>query len=361
MIETSSDNIYLRVTGMFEKLEDIRNLPIQANGRTIRLGDIAKISRAYADPNDPKFFYNGEPAVGISLAMEPGGNILELGETLESTIKQIQKSLPAGMEIHQTVNQPKVVKTSIDEFIKSLVEAIVIMLIVSFISLGMHSGFIVALCIPFVIAIVFTFMNFMGIELQRISLGALIIALGLLVDDAIITIETMMVKIEQGWSRFDAACFSYTSTAYPRLTGELVTCAGFIPVGFAAGGGSEYCATIFSVITIALLASWIVAGTVTPLLGYLFIKIKPNHQAENVHDSKFYLLFRQVLNWFLLNRKVVLLTTVGCFFAAVALMGLIKLEFFPSSTRPELIVQLKLQEGATIKNSEEIAPSLRNN
>lgn len=358
MIETTSDNIYLRITGMFENVEDIRNSPIQANGRTIRLGDIAKVSRTYTEPSDPKFFYNGEPAIGISLAMEPGGNVLKLGETLAATIAQIQKELPAGLEMHQTVNQPKVVETSIDEFIKSLVEAIIIVLVVSFISLGMRSGVIVALCIPLVIAIVFTFMNFMGIELQRISLGALIIALGLLVDDEIITIETMMVKMEQGWSRFDAACFAYKSTAYPRLTGELVTCAGFIPVGFAAGGSSEYCVSIFYVITIALLASWIVAGTVTPLLGYLFIKIEPKTAAKetsNVHDSKFYVLFKQVLNWCLLHRKVVLMATVGCFFAAVVLMGFVKQEFFPSSTRPELIVQLKMQEGTAINQSEEIA------
>ncbi|HWR28695.1 MAG TPA: efflux RND transporter permease subunit, partial [Negativicutes bacterium] len=355
MIETRTDNIYLRVTGMFESIEDMRNLPIQANGRTIRLDDIAKISRTYVEPSDPKFFYNGEPAIGISLAMESGGNILKLGETLAATMKQVQKSLPAGMEIHQTVNQPKVVETSINEFLKSLVEAIIIVLIVSFISLGVHSGIIVALCIPLIISIVFTFMNLMGIELQRISLGALIIALGLLVDDAIITIETMVVKMEQGYSRFDAACFSYTSTAYPRLTGELVTVASFIPVGFAAGSSSEFCVSLFYVIAIALLVSWIVAGTVTPLLGYLFIKTKPTSKVEDVHDSKFYVKFRQILNWCLMNRKVVLLTTVLCFFASVALMGLVKLEFFPASTRPELIVQLKLQEGATLRNSDEIA------
>ncbi|WP_094605688.1 Efflux pump membrane transporter BepE [Sporomusa silvacetica DSM 10669] len=358
MLETASDNVYLRITGMFENLDNISNTPIQANGRTFRLGDIAKVTRAYAEPSNAKFYYNGVPALGISLAMEPGGNILTLGENLEKTIEQIKKELPAGLEIHQTVNQPKVVETSIDDFVESLAEAILIVLVVSFVSLGMRSGIIVALCIPLVIAVVFTFMNLMGIDLQRISLGALIIALGLLVDDAIITIETMVVKLEEGWSRFDAACFAYTSTAYPRLTGELVTCAGFIPVGFAPGSASEYCATIFSVVVISLLTSWIVAGTATPLLGYLFIKIKSktnDTEESNLHNSKFYLLFKDVLIWCLQHRKLVLTATVGCFIASIGLMGLVKQEFFPASTRPELIIQLKLQEGAAVKNSDEIA------
>lgn len=358
MLETASDNMYLRVTGIFESLEELRETPIQAGGRTLRLGDIAKVTRAYAEPSDPKFYYNGAPALGISLAMEPGGNILTLGENLDNTIKQIKKELPAGLELQQTVNQPKVVETSINEFVKSLAEAIIIVLIVSFASLGVRSGIIVALCIPLVIAIVFTFMNLMGIDLQRISLGALIIALGLLVDDAIITIETMVVKLEEGWSRFDAACFAYTSTAYPRLTGELVTVAGFIPVGFAPGSASEYCTTIFSVVAISLLTSWIVAGTATPLLGYLFIKIKPKTQDKeehNLHNSKVYLLFKNVLIWCLGHRKLVLTATVGCFLASIGLLGLVKQEFFPASTRPELIIQLQLPEGATVKSSDEIA------
>ncbi|HMM22869.1 MAG TPA: efflux RND transporter permease subunit [Selenomonadales bacterium] len=358
MVETTSDNLYLRVTGMFEQVEDIRSIPIQGNGRTFRLGDIAKITRTYAEPSDPKFFYNGQPALGVSLAMEPGGNILTLGENLEKTIAEIKKKLPAGLEIHQTVNQPKVVEESIGEFVKSLAEAIAIVLIVSFVSLGVRSGLIVALSIPLVIALVFTFMNLLSIDLQRISLGALIIALGLLVDDAIITIESMVVKMEQGWDRASAACFAYTSTAYPRLTGELVTCAGFIPVGFAKGSASEYVFTIFAVVTIALLASWIVAGTATPLLGAAFIKIKPKADGDNEHDiydKKFYRWFRQKLIWCLTHRKIVLAATVASFIASIALLGLVKQEFFPASTRTELIIQLKLQEGASLKNTEEIA------
>jgi multidrug efflux pump subunit AcrB len=358
MLETASDNIYLRITGMFEQLADIRNVPIQANGRTFRLGDIAKVTRAYAEPSDPKFYYNGEPAIGISLAMKPGDNILTLGENLAKTIEQVKKELPAGLEIHQTVNQPEVVKTSINLFIKSLMEAVIIVLLVSFASLGARAGLIVAMCIPLVILITFCFMDMVGIQLQRISLGALIIALGLLVDDAIITIETMIVKLEQGWTRFNAACFSYTSTGYPRLTGALVTVASFIPVSLAAGSGSEYCITIFSVIAIALISSWVVAGTVTPLMSYLFIKIKPKAAGEDEHDvydTKFYNLFKRTLNWCMSHRKTVLAVTAACFIVSVGLMGLVKQQFFANSTRPELIVQLQLPEGASINNTDEVA------
>jgi multidrug efflux pump len=358
MLETATDNVYLRITGMFGNMEDIRNTPVQANGRTFRLGDIAKITRSYTEPSDPKFYYNGEPGIGISLAMEPGGNVLVLGENIEKAIKEVKRELPAGLEIHQTVNQPKVVESSIDEFIESLMEAIVIVLIVSFISLGVRSGVIVALSIPLVIAIVFTFMNLFSIDLQRISLGALIIALGLLVDDAIITIETMVVKLEQGWNRFNAACFAYSSTAYPRLTGELVTCAGFIPVGFAVGSASEYCVTIFSVVTIALIASWLVAGTVTPLLGYLFIKIKAKGDGETEHDlydNNFYHTFRKALVWCLTHRKTVLVATLVVFISAIGLLGLVKQQFFPASTRPELIIQMELPEGSSIKNTDAVA------
>jgi len=358
MLETETDNVYLRITGMFEQVEDIRTIPITANGRTFRLGDIAKVTRSYAEPTDPKMFYNGQPAIGIALAMESGGNILALGKNLESTIEKIKKELPAGLSLNQTVNQPKVVETSINEFVKSLGEAIAIVLIVSFLSLGMRSGIIVALCIPLVIAAVFTFMYFMGIDLHKVSLGALIIALGLLVDDAIITIEMMSVKMEQGWSRFNAACYAYTATAYPRLTGALVTCAGFIPIGFSQGSAAEYCGSIFTVVVVALLLSWIAAGTVTPLLGYLFIKVESastEGQEHHVYDTKLYRLFKQTLIWCLSHRKIVLTTTLALFIASIGLLGLVKEEYFPASTRPELIVQLKLQEGASLKNTETVA------
>lgn len=358
MLETETDNVYLRITGMFEQVADIRNIPITANGRTVRLGDIAKVTRSYVEPTDPKFFYNGQPAIGIAVAMEPGENILTLGNNLETTVAKIKKDLPTGLELHQTVNQPKIVESSISEFVKSLAEAIIIIFIVSFVSLGMRPGFVVALCIPLVLAVVFTIMYVMNIELQRISLGALIIALGLLVDDAMIVIEMMAVKLEQGWNRFNAASYAYSATAFPMLTGTLITCAGFIPVGFAQGSASEFCATIFSVITIALLVSWIVAATVTPLLGYLLIN--PASTAEenkdhHVYDTKLYRLFKQTLSWCLTHRKIVLTATFILFIASIGLLGLVKEEFFPASTRPELIVQLRLQEGASLKNTETVA------
>ncbi|HMM23122.1 MAG TPA: efflux RND transporter permease subunit, partial [Selenomonadales bacterium] len=362
MLETASDNVYLRITGMFENLEDIRTTPIQAGGRTFRLGDIATVTRAYAEPTDPKMFYNGQPAIGISLAMEPGGNILTLGKNLETTVAQIKQELPAGLEINQTVNQPKVVESSIGEFVKSLAEAVVIVLVVSFASLGMRSGVVVALTIPLVIAITFALMHLTGIALQRISLGALIIALGLLVDDAIIATEMMIVKLEQGWSRFDAACFSYTSTAYPRLTGALVTCAGFIPIAFSQGSSSEFCVTLFWVVLFALIASWLVAGAVTPLLGYLFLKLKPVQPAagegaghSDLYDTPFYRRFKRLLLWCMHHRKTVLTATAAAFIGSIFLMGFVKQEFFPASSRPEVIIQLKLQGGASLANTEEVA------
>ena len=363
MIETTSDNMYLRVTGMFETTQDIRNTPIQANGKHFRLGDIAKVTRTYSDPSEPKMFYNSQPAIGIALAMESGGNILTLGNDLEKNTAYIKKDLPAGMELGQVVNQPKVVKNSINEFVRLLAEAIVIVLAVSFISLGVHSGVIVALCIPLVIAALFVFMYLSGIALHSISLGSLIIALGLLVDDAIITIEMMSVKMEQGWSRFQAACFSYTSTAYPRLTGALITSAGFIPIGFAPGTAAEVVGSIFAVVAAALLISWLVAGAVTPLLGYQFIKAKHSHDREHLgHDhargmyhTPFYRRFKTVLTWCLLHRKKVLLTTAACFAGSIVLMGFVKQEFFAATVRPELVVQLKLHEGASLKSSEQAA------
>lgn len=358
MLQTSSDNVYLRVTGMFENLSDIENLPIGINGRNFRLGDIAKVTRSYSDPSDPQFYYNGQPAIGIAAAMGAGGNILDLGKNMSTTVEHIQKELPAGLELHQTVNQPKVVESSIDEFVKVLAEAVVIVLVVCFISLGVRSGMIVAFCIPLIIAITFMIMKITGIDLHRTSLGALIISLGLLVDDAIIAIEMMAVKMEQGWDRFKAACHAYTVTAFPMLTGTLITCAGFIPVGFSDGNASEYCITLFYVIVISLLVSWLVAATVTPLFGYLFMKIKP-HTGEDAHhdvyDTPMYHKFRRLLAWCINHRTIILGGTVVSFILGMVLLTSITQQFFPSSIRPELIVQLKLHEGASIENTKAVA------
>ena len=357
MIETSSDNVYLRVTGMFENLDDLKALPIRANGHTFRLGDIAKITRSYIDPPDSKMYFNGQPAVGLALSMEKGGNILTLGSNLDKTLLQIKKDLPLGLELNSFSNQPKVVKESINEFVESLAEAIAIVLLVSFISLGVRSGVVVALCIPLVVTGVFISMKILGIDLHKISLGALIIALGLLVDDAIIAIEMMIVKLEQGWCREDAACYAYTSTAFPMLTGTLITCAGFIPVGFSKGSASEYMGSLFSVITIALLISWVVSVMVTPLLGHKLIKISPvsNMHDIDIYNTRFYRMFKRILTWCLLNRKRVLSITAACFVGSIFLLGLVKQEFFPASARPELIVEMRLPQGASIQATEQEA------
>lgn len=355
MIETASDNVYLRVTGMFEDVDSIRNLPISANGHTFRLGDIATVRRSYAEPSEPKMYFNGQPAIGIAVSMEKGGNILKLGTDLSQTIGQIKNELPVGLEINQVSNQPQVVKESISDFVKSLREAVIIVLLVSFLSLGVRSGIVVALCIPLVIAGVFSAMNIIGIDLHKVSLGALIIALGLLVDDAIIAVEMMSVKLEQGWDRFKAACYAYTTTAFPMLTGTLITCAGFIPIGFAKGTAAEFTSSLFTVITTALIISWFVSVLVAPLLGYSLIKIKPAAAGRDVYDKKFYRLFKRILAWCLLHRKLVLCATLLCFIGSVFSLRFIKQEFFPPSLRPELIVEMTLPEGASMRATEEEA------
>jgi len=357
MVVTASDNVHLRVTGILENLDDLRELPIRASGRTFRLGDIAKITRSYADPPEPKMFYNGRPAVGLAVSMEKGGNILTLGENMANAVAGIKRDMPFGMELDTISDQPQVVKTSINEFVKVLTEAVVIVLVVCFLSLGLRSGSIVALCIPLVIAGVFVCMKIFGIDLHKISLGALIIALGLLVDDAIIAIEMMLVKLEQGWKRFDAACFAYTATAYPRLTGALITCAGFIPVGFSKGSAAELCFSIFAVVTMALLISWVVAGTATPLLGYVLVRVKPGHCAQDGHDhdiydTSFYRWFKRLLIWCLTYRWWVIAATVVTFIGALLLMGLVKQDFFPTSERPEVGVDIRLPEGASLQATE---------
>lgn len=353
MLETSSDNIYLRVTGMFENMDDLRNVAISAGGRSFRLGDIAKIERSYTDPPEPKMFYNGEPAIGIAVSMEKGGNILDLRKNLNKAIIQIKKELPLGMEISTVFNQPQVVKDSINDFLLHLALAVGIVLLVCFLSLGMRSGSIVALAIPLVMTGVFICMRLFDISLQKISIGALIISLGLLVDDAIVAIEIMTVKLEQGWQRFDAACFAYKSTAYPLLTGTLITCAGFIPVGLSKGAASEMVGSIFFVVAIALTISWLVAATATPLLGYALIKTKPDRDSNHdIYDTRFYRWFKAILIWCLTHRWRVLAVTAASFIISLFLMGLVKQEFFPVSTRPELIVDMRLPQGASFKATE---------
>lgn len=351
-LETASDTVHLRASGVFENIEDIRTLPIAANGKIFRLGDIASVERKTIDPPDPKMFYNGAPAVGIAVSMEDGGNILALGTHLKELTAAIQQDLPLGAELHEVSNQPAVVQSSIHDFVETLALAIIIVLAVSFLSLGFRTGLVVAGCIPLVLAGTFVFMYLLGIDLHKVSLGALIIALGLLVDDAIIAVEMMSVQLERGMGRFDAACYAFTQTAKPMLTGTLITCAGFIPVAFSKGMASEFCAALFPVIGIALVLSWIVSVMVAPLFGYYLIRVKQNADGEAAHDpyaSRFYRLFRRVLTLFLAHRAVVLISTAVIFILSLIAFPHIKQTFFPPSLRPELLVRLTLPAGASIQ------------
>ena len=349
-IETESDTVQLRASGVFENIEDIRALPIAANGKVFRLDDIASVERKTVDPPAPKMLYNGAPAVGIAVSMEAGGNILALGENLKELTAAIQQDLPLGAELHEVSNQPAVVQHSIHDFVETLALAILIVLAVSFLSLGLRTGLVVAGCIPLVLAGTFVAMYMLGIDLHKVSLGALIISLGLLVDDAIIAVEMMSVQLERGMGRFDAACYAFTQTAKPMLTGTLITCAGFIPVAFSKGMASEFCAALFPVIGIALVLSWVVSVMVAPLFGYYLIRVKK--MEEGVHDpytSPFYRLFRRVLTTFLAHRAVVLVGTVLLFALSLATFPHIKQTFFPPSLRPELLVRLTLPQGASMQ------------
>lgn len=355
MIETSTDNVYLRYSGIFDDENAVKNTPIQANGKTFYLGDIATVERRYEEPGDTAMYYNGQPAVGIAVSMEDGGNIITLGNELKTAMIGIQSEMTAGLEIHQVSDQPKVVEESIDDFVSTLREAVIIVLAVSFLSLGLRTGMVVAGCIPLVLAAVFCGMYIFGIDLHKVSLGALIISLGLLVDDAIIAVEQMSVQLERGHSRFDAACHAFRATAKPMLTGTLITCAGFIPVSFSKGMAAEFCSSLFPVIGMALVISWIVSVMIAPLFGYYLIKPAAKADEGEMYQSRFYLAFRGLLNWFLEHRKIVLATTAGLFALSIAMMGMIKQEFFPPSIRPEIIIDMELPEGSSLKASGQAA------
>jgi multidrug efflux pump len=353
-VETGSERVRLRVSGEFDSVESIRNIGIRAGDRTFRLGDIADVTRGVVDPPTYKMRHNGNEAIGLAVSMRKGGDVIGLGKNLSQTVTRIQKSLPVGVEIHAVSDQPAVVKQSVGEFTHSLFEAVAIVLAVSFLSLGMRTGVVVALSIPLVLASTFLAMYFLGIELQRISLGALIIALGLLVDDAIIAVEMMALKLEQGWDRMRAATYAYTATAFPMLSGTVITAAGFLPVGMAKSGAGEYTFSIFQVVGISLMLSWIVAVLFTPYLGY---KLLPEHKGgaveeDHVYQRGFYRAFRRVVQWCLVHRKTVILVTVALFAGALALFKTVPQQFFPASNRPELMVDMWLPEPATFATTE---------
>lgn len=346
--ETSSDRISLRITGSFSGVDSIAAVPIETGGRVFRLGDIAEITRGYEDP--PRFIvhHNGKPAVGLAVAMAEGGNVLALGENLKKAIAAARQEIPTGIAIDQIANQPKVVEESVGEFLRSFAEALVIVLIVSFLSLGWRTGIVVGLSVPLVLAIVFIVMASAGMNLDRITLGSLIIALGLLVDDAIIAIEMMVVKMEEGYDRFRAATFAWSSTAFPMLTGTLVTAAGFLPVGFAKSTAGEYAGGIFWVVGLALIVSWIVAVVFTPYLGF---KLLPQPKAGTHHeayDSRTYRALRRVVTWSLDHRGLVIAATLAAFSTAIAAFGFVQQQFFPTSSRPELFIEVRMPEGTTI-------------
>lgn len=350
-IETDSNEVYLRVTGNFDDVEEIKNLPINADGKIFRLGDIAKVERRYSEPPDSKMFYNGKPAIGIAITMNDGGNILQLGENLDETIAKIQSDLPLGLEIHQVSDQPEVVRESIGEFVETLLLAIVIVLGVSFLSLGLRTGLVVAGCIPLVLAGTFCIMYIFGVDLHKVSLGSLIISLGLLVDDAIIAVEMMSVQLERGFSKFDAACHAFNVTAKPMLTGTLITCAGFIPVAFAKGIASEFCKDLFFVVTTALVLSWIVSVMVAPLFGTYIIKVEKKSEGE-IYNNKFYNLFRKILRNFLEYKAIVLAGLLAMIAATIFFANFLEKEFFPPSIRPEILVRMILPEGSSIQATE---------
>ncbi len=356
-IEAGSNRIYMRVTGSYDSVERVRNTDLRVNGQHFHLGDIAKVSRGLSDPPNSQMRFGGQPAIGVGVVMDQGGDVIRLGKNLDLEMKRISAQLPVGIDVHMVSNQPQVVKGSINLFQRSLTEAVVIVLAVSFLSLGMRTGAVVALSIPLVLTITFFAMKAFGIDLQRVSLGALVIALGLLVDDAIISVEMMVVKMEQGWDRFKAATYAYTSTAFPMLTGTLVTAAAFTPVGFAKSAASEYTVSIFQVVTIALLVSWIVAVVFTPYIGYKLLDpkaliAKAQKHGNDIYDTPFYRRFRGLLTWCLRNRWQVIAGTVLMFVLAMAAFSLfVQQEFFPPSSRTELLVDVWLPQGASIKGT----------
>jgi len=358
--ETTSERLQLRVSGNFQTVDEIKNFPIRVGDRTFRIADVANVRRGFNDPPAPRMRFMAEDAIGLAVAMKEGGDILVLGKALEVEFARIQKNLPAGMQLRKVSDQPAAVKTGVGEFVQVLVEALAIVLLVSFFSLGVRTGMVVALAIPLVLAMTFACMYYLGIGLHKISLGALVLALGLLVDDAIIAVEMMAIKMEQGFDRIKAASFAWTSTAFPMLTGTLITAAGFLPIATAQSGTGEYTRSIFQVVTIALLASWIAAVVFVPYLGEkLLPDLAKIHAAKHgtgdgqtdPYGTPFYQRVRRLVEWCVRWRKTVILLTVVLFIGSIVLFRFVPQQFFPASGRLELMVDLKLAEGASLSNT----------
>ncbi len=351
-VDTSADRINLRVTGAFSGVAAIAAVPVHADGQIFRLGDIATVKRGYEDPPSFLVRQDGKPALGLGVSMQDGANIITLGKNLKGAMNAVVSELPVGIEITQIADQPHIVNESVSEFVETFAEALVIVLVVSFLSLGWRTGIVVALSVPLVLAIVLLVMYATGLDLHRITLGALIIALGLLVDDAIIAIEMMVVKMEQGWDRARAATFAWTSTAFPMLTGTLVTAAGFLPVGFAKSSAGEYAGGIFWIVGLPLIASWIVAVLFTPYLGFKLLpnlaKLGAHENPDAIYDTRVYRALRRVIGWCLRWRKTVVAFTALLFVGSIAGFALVQQQFFPTSTRSELFFEMRLPEGTAI-------------
>ena len=360
MIHTDSRNVAVRVEGLLDTVESLKELPIHVGERSFHLGDVASVTQMYADPETSLMYFNGKPAVGIAVSMAPGGNNLVLGKNLEKEIEKEKAELPAGLDIEQVADQPSVLNDSIHEFTKSLLEAIVIVMAASFLSLGFWSGIVLALCIPVVVCASFIYMKWQGIDLHIVSLGTLIVSLGLLVDDAIIVIEMMQVKLEEGMDRLAAAQAAYKGCAKPMLAGTLITAAGFIPVGFAAGQTAEYVGAFFWVIASTLLLSWVASIFVSPVLGYRFIRVKAGEKKSAFADRA-YRLFYKAIAWCIRFKKTVIIGTAAIFAGTVALIPFVNQEFFPDSVRPEIILDVNLPSGASIKETKEVMAGIADN
>ena len=349
-IDTKTDRIHVRVSRDFDGIEEIKAVPVQANGRVFRLSDIAEVKRGYEDPPLYLVRFNGKPAVALGVVMSKGGNVVKLGESLNQEFVSIREQMPLGVSIGNIAFQPHVVEESVGEFIKSFIEALLIVLVVSFLSLGFRTGIVVALSVPLVLSIALVVMNAIGMNLDRISLGALILALGLLVDDAIIAVEMMAVKMEEGWGRVDAATFAWTSTAFPMLSGTLITVVGFLPVGFARSAAGEYAGGIFWVVGIALIASWFVAVVFTPHIGVILLPDFQNKPGEEHHvpfQSPFHRTLRSIIRVCVRRPLYVVSITFAMFVASVFGFTQLQQQFFPLSSRTELMIDVRMNEGAS--------------
>jgi multidrug efflux pump len=351
--DATHDRVQVRVDGRLKSAADVANVSLEVGGQLLRLADIATVRAGYEDPPSFTVRHNGVPVLAIGVTMQSNGNVLDFGHALEQRLAQVRQELPAGVEIQQYADQPRVVAESVWEFQRSFLEALAIVLAVSFLFLGWRTGIVVAASVPLVLALVAAVMHAAGWALDRISLGALIIALGLLVDDAIIAVEMMVVKLEEGWDRLRAATYAYSSTAFPMLTGTLVTAAGFMPVGFAKSIAGQYAGGIFWVVGVALILSWVVAVVFTPYLGVLLLPKKMAAGGHHdVYDLPIYHRLRRIVDWAVQRRAAVLGVTVLVFAIAAAGMLKVQQQFFPTASRPELLIDLRLREGASFAATE---------